>query len=162
MVKTVKNKQKNKYNVGNGDKNIEKRSYSGIIFASEMERNYYVNVLLPLKESGEILNIIIQPSYLLQPKFSKYGKNYQDIKYVSDFEVEYKNHDIVTVEIKGLPSETAKLKRKFWDYVYPNRTLVWISFSAKYGGWLDYDELQKLRLKNKRDKKNNGNEDTSL
>jgi hypothetical protein len=145
--------RKTKFNIDNSSKNIDKRTFDGIIFASEMEMKYYRDILLPLKKMGQILSIQIQPEYLLQPKFSKYGKNYQDVKYVGDFEVEYSDHKIVSIEVKGLATETAKLKRKLFDYAYPKKVLQWISFSGKYGGWIDYDELQKLRAKSKRKKK---------
>jgi hypothetical protein len=142
--------KKDKYNVSKEEKNKEKRTHDGILFSSEMEMKFYRDVLIPEKQSGIIKNIIIQPKYLLQPKFQKNGKNYQPINYVGDFEVEYSDGTIVTFDVKGLSTETAKIKKKIWDYVYPNRKLEWITLSQKYGGWIEYETLQKLRSKNKK------------
>jgi hypothetical protein len=44
------------------------------------------------------------------------------------------------------------LKRKMFDYKYPDLTLQWISYSLKDGGWIQYDELKKLRAKRKKEK----------
>ena len=144
--------KKDKYNVGKEQKDIEKRTFGNVIFASEMEMKYYRDVLLPEQKNGIIEKIIIQPRYLLQPKFHKYEKSHQPINYVSDFEVSYSDGRIITIDIKGQATEAAKIKRKIWDFVYPKRILLWITLSQKYGGWIEYDELIKIRAKNKRNK----------
>jgi hypothetical protein len=69
--------------------------------------------------------INIQPSYILQPKFTtKDGKNIRAIEYVADFEVIYTDGTIHVVDIKGMATPEAKLKRKMLLYVKSYYTLL--------------------------------------
>jgi len=150
----LKRIKRSKFKVNTSKKGKIKRTFEGIIFDSDLELRYYRDHLLPLKESGNIKSIILQPKYLIQEKFSKFGKNMLPINYVADFKVEYTSGEILVVDVKGLPTPEAKIKRKLFDFKYPDLRLEWISFSAQDGGWISYDELVKLRAKRKREKKN--------
>lgn len=155
-----KNQKKSKFNVKNDKKSIEKRTFNGIIFDSDMERKYYTDVLLPAKERGEVVSIELQPKFMLQDSYVKYGRKILPIYYVADFQVVYRDGSEVTIDIKGLVPEVAKIKRKIWDCVYPNKILKWITLSIKYGGWIDCSELQRLRRIDKR--RNSTNAKTDL
>jgi len=150
----IKNAKKSKFNIKNDEKSQKKRTFNGIIFDSEMERKYYTDVLLPLKESGEVVSIEIQPKFILQESYIKYGRKILPIYYVADFQVVYKDGHQETIEIKGFATEIARAKRKIFDYVYANRILKWLTLSVKYGGWIDYSELQRLRRMDKRGRNN--------
>lgn len=63
--------------------------YDGIAFDSIKERDYYADVLLPLKWAGEIKSIDMQVSFVLQPPFKHGGKTIKGIKYVADFVITY-------------------------------------------------------------------------
>ena len=107
--------------------------YEGIRFDSKAEKDYYLH-LLKLKEKGYIKEIILQPKYLIQEKFKKGKKNYREINYIADFEVTFDNGIKIVVDVKGLATETAKLKRKLFDYKYRNLKLIWVK---KYrGAWV--------------------------
>ena len=41
-------------------------------------------------------------------------------------------------------------------YVYPNVKFMWVAYT-KATGWVDYDELQKIRREKKKEKKANEN-----
>jgi hypothetical protein len=144
---------KSKYKINTTKKGVNKRTFEGIVFDSEMELKYYKDYLLPLKEQGIVKKITLQPVYQLQPKFEKFGKVYLPIKYVSDFEVEYYDNSIVTVDVKGLPSPESKIKKKLFNFLYPNKTLIWTTYSRQDGGWILYDDLVKARSKRKRESK---------
>jgi hypothetical protein len=146
--------KKSKFNVNTTEKGKKARSFEGILFASEMELKFYRDVLLPAKDRGEIVKIVLQPVFILQPSFEKFGKKYLPIKYIGDFEVIYQDGRNILWEIKGISSNEAKLKRKMFNFVYPNRVLEWITYSLKWGGWLDYDELIRKRNEAKRKNKN--------
>lgn len=133
-----------------GENGKEKRTFGEILFDSEMELKFYRDHLLPMKDRGEVVSIILQPKFILQDKFTKYGKNVLPIYYVGDFEVVYSDGRDIVYDVKGLPTEGAKLKRKMFDKRYPDKVLQWVALSIKYGGWLQYDELQKLRSKDKK------------
>ena len=144
--------KRDKFKIDRSENGKKKRTFRDILFDSEMEMKFYRDYLLPLQETGEIVTIILQPKFLLQDKFKKYGKSFLAINYVADYEVVFKDGRNIIFEVKGLPTEAAKIKKKLFDYKYPNRVLEWIALSSKFGGWLQYDELQKLRAKEKKNK----------
>lgn len=98
---------------------------------------------------GTILNCDLQVKYELQPKFEKNGKKYKAINYVADFVITYANGEMVVVDTKGIADATAKLKKKMMDYKYPDLNYIWVGYCKKYGGWLEYGQLEKLRKENK-------------
>ena len=55
-----------KFNV---DKDVDGRTLDGVVFDSALELRYYRDVLLPLVESGDVVEYELQRPYELQPKF---------------------------------------------------------------------------------------------
>jgi hypothetical protein len=145
---------RNKFKIDRSKKGKAKRTFEGREFASNMELKFYKDYLIPLREEGVIKNIIVQPSYILQDGFTKDGRRVLPIKYISDYEVEYSDGKVVTYDVKGLPTSEARLKKKMFDYRFPDRILVWIALSVQDGGWIEYGELSKIRAKRKRERKN--------
>ncbi|MPL95083.1 hypothetical protein SDC9_41246 [bioreactor metagenome] len=121
---------------------------------------YYIQIVLPGLASGEITECELQKDYILQEKFIRNGKTVQPIKYVADFYLRFKDGSEQIIDVKGLADSTAKLKRKLFWKLYPNLDYVWVSYSAKDGGFVDYDHLQSLRRDRKRQSKNNQKETT--
>ena len=119
-------------------------------FDSKVESLYYL-YLKELKEKWLIQRFSLQPYFILQPKYSKGGKNIRAIKYVSDFEIYPTDWDRYIVDIKGMASPQAKMKRKMFDYVYPNTELLWI---VRYK-WerVSYDDNEKRKRENRKKKK---------
>lgn len=125
----------------------------GITFDSQIEGEYY-EYLKNLEKDGKIHYLQCHPSYMLQGKAERHGKQYKAVLYVADFEYFDEEERInVVIDVKGYATETAKLKRKLFVYNYPEYELKWIAKSNKYSetGWIDYDELQKLRRKARRE-----------
>ena len=114
---------------------------------------YYRDVILPNVESGLIKYYELQKEYELQPKFTHNGKTVLPIKYVADFYIEYTDGHKEVIDTKGLPDSVALLKRKMYWYHYPDVDYKWITYVKKYGGWLDYDTVKKLRSQEKKNKK---------
>ena len=141
---------RSKYNV---DKDTAKRTYNNIVFDSVLEMKYYRDVILPNVESGLIKYHELQKEYELQPKFTHNGKTVLPIKYVADFYIEYTDGHKEVIDTKGLPDSVALLKRKMYWYHYPDVDYKWITYVKKYGGWLDYDTVKKLRSQEKKNKK---------
>lgn len=141
---------RSKYNV---DKDTAKRTYNNIVFDSVLEMKYYRDVILPNVESGLIKYYELQKEYELQPKFTHNGKTVLPIKYVADFYIEYTDGHKEVIDTKGLPDSVALLKRKMYWYHYPDVDYKWITYVKKYGGWLDYDTVKKLRSQEKKSKK---------
>lgn len=146
----VADEKRSKFNVG-ADK--EQRTYDGILFDSKMEMHYYRDVVLPLAGSGEITKYELQKSYELQPKYRHNGKVVQPITYVADFYIEYADGRKEIIDTKGFADSVAKMKRKMMWYQYPEIDYRWIVYVKKYGGWVDYDEVNRLRREAKKAKK---------
>lgn len=161
-MREEKDKTQSKYNVG---KDKEKRTFENIVFDSALEMRYYVDVILPGYNSGEIIEYERQKKYILQKSFIRNGKKISPIEYKADFYVKYKNGDEKIIDIKGCPDAGAKLKRKLFWYVYPDIDYVWLGFSRLDGGWVTYEEIQagrKTRRKLKEQQKGakgNGNKE---
>ncbi|UBH21593.1 DUF1064 domain-containing protein [Macrococcus armenti] len=128
--------------------NAKKVEYDGHIFDSIVERDYYVY----LKRNTLIEHIELQPRYELIPAFKKQRK----MEYIADFEVTYTDGTVEVIDIKGMATETAKVKAKLFRYLYQDKTLIWICRAPKYyqqehnTEWIDYEELKKVRRKRKK------------
>lgn len=134
----------------------KKTVIDGITFDSKAEAEYYEH-LKTLEKNKKIYRLRCHPTFILQEAFERYGKKYKAIKYIADFA--YWNDEeqtSVVVDVKGYAMEDAKLKRKLFAGKYPFYKLIWVAKSNKYSetGWIDYDELQKLRRKARKERKN--------
>lgn len=112
-----------------------------IKFDSSLEAEYY----LYLKSMD--VDFRIQPKYELQEKFiSNDGSKIQPINYIADF-----SYDNVVVDIKGMPTQAAFIKRKMFIYKYPELKLKRL---VRYKwDWIDYFENEKRKKENKKAKK---------
>ena len=97
--------------------NNKKTIVDGIKFDSEMESHYYI-YLKQLKEIGEVIDFILQPTYLLQEGFNLNGKRIRAITYKADFKVIYKDGHEEVNDVKGKLTEEFKIKRKMLLYRY--------------------------------------------
>ena len=131
-----------KYNVA---KDKSKRTCDGIVFDSELEMRYYRDVVIPGIADGKIVDFMLQKPYELQPKYRREkdgkGTTVRAIVYVADFWLKYKDGHTEVIDTKGCPDSVALMKRKMFDYLYPDEHLRWIVYRKGRGGWIDYDEL---------------------
>ena len=95
----------------------KKTIVDGIKFDSEMESHYYI-YLKQLKEIGEVIDFVLQPTYLLQEGFNLNGKRIRPITYKADFKVIYKDGHEEVIDVKGKLTEEFKIKRKMLLYRY--------------------------------------------
>ena len=95
----------------------KKTIVDGIKFDSEMESHYYI-YLKQLKEMGEVVDFVLQPTYLLQEGFNLNGKRIRPITYKADFKVIYKDGHEEVIDVKGKLTEEFKIKRKMLLYRY--------------------------------------------
>ena len=140
-------------------KGIEKRTYNGITFDSELEMKYYRDVLLPMQEAGTIKYIKRQPEYLLQDKVEHFDRKYSRIIYKADFEVVTAGSSKkIAIDVKGtygynIADQVAILKRKLFAAKYPDIKLNWVTYCKKYGGWISWDDYNGYRREEKKAKK---------
>ena len=120
-----------------------------ITFDSKVEGEYYKKLIcdFSLKKINSFKN---QPIYTLQDGFIGPNGKIRAITYKADFEVVHLDGTIEVIDIKGMATEVANIKRKLFLWTYNDIKLTWISYVKKYGGWIDYFELKKLRRKNKK------------
>ncbi len=130
--------------------NAKKVEYKGIVFDSTVECEYYQ--YLERNLGNEYDYIELQPRYELIPKMN----NQRKTEYIADFALFKDDVLVEVIDVKGMPTEVAKLKAKIFRDKYPNIKLTWICKAPKYTGleWIEYDELIKVRRKRKRE--NNG------
>ena len=105
--------------------------------------------------SGEIIKWERQIKFTLQEGFVYKGKKVLPITYVADYIVYWKNNTRTIIDVKGCPDSVAKLKRKLFQYRYPDEGYIWMCRSIKYGdgsNWLLYEDLEKKRKEDKKKK----------
>lgn len=127
----------------------------GIKFDSKHESEYYI-LLKKEKEEGKIKDFELQKKFELQPAFKKYGKSFRAITYTVDFSIYYFDGKVEHIDTKGMPTQASEMRRKMFDYLYPNLKLTWLQKSIKHGdenGWIEYDKLKKIRSLAKKEKK---------
>lgn len=137
--------------------NNKKVVCDGITFDSKAERDYYL-YLLDLKQRGIVIDVQLQPSFLLQEKFRKNGKLYREITYKADFEVTYVDGHVEIIDVKGMMTKDFAIKQKLFEYKYPGLRLLLVAYSQIDGGWINLDELKKARSSRKRNKRVGGGE----
>ena len=104
---------------GNSKYGAKKTSIDGIKFDSQKEANRYLDLLV-LQKTGLIQDLHRQVRFELQPSYKKNGKTVRPIYYVADFVYydTFKGQKIVE-DTKGYRTEIYKLKKKLFEYKYP-------------------------------------------
>lgn len=125
------------------EKDPVKRTADGIVFGSKLEMRYYLEVVKPGYTSGGIRHFEVQKPFELQPKYRHGGKAVRSIVYLADFYIEYADGRVAVIDTKGHPDSVALMKRKMFWYKYPDIDYRWITYCAKTGGWVDFDQAKK-------------------
>ena len=105
--------------------------------------------------SGEIVEWERQIKFTLQEGFTYKGKKILPIYYIADYIIYWKSGGRTIVDVKGMPDQVAKLKKKLFQYKFPNEDYVWMCRSIKYGedsNWLLYEDLEQKRKEDKKKK----------
>ena len=92
-----------------------------IKFESNLEAERYRQLKL-LQRAKQISNLRLQVPFLLQESFKKNGKTHREINYIADFVYE-ENGQTVVEDTKGICTEVFKIKRKLFEYKYPDLNL---------------------------------------
>lgn len=122
--------------------NAKKREVDGIVFDSTMESKYY-EVLKDKLKSGKIKGFKLQPKFNLQPGYTKNGKKIQPISYSADFSVEENDGTTSIIDTKGMETPSFKLKKKIFEYLYKDLTLIIIKYHK--GVFMVDEEFRKVK-----------------
>lgn len=90
---------------------------NGNVFDSIAEANRYKELCI-LSGAGAIEYLKLQPEYELIPAFTRRGKRFRKTCYIADFEYRIGNR-IIVEDVKGFKTEAYKIKRKLFEYRYP-------------------------------------------
>lgn len=116
ITKPVQVQKQSKYHA-------QKTEVDGITFDSKKESRDWKN-LCTMEASGLISNLRRQVSFELQPKYTtKDGRKIRAISYVADFVYE-RNGTTYAQDSKGMKTDVYKLKRKMFEYKYPDIVFV--------------------------------------
>ena len=138
--------------------NNKKYYHDGMQFRSTDEVHFW-NYCKRRQAEEIIQSFEYEPEkFELISKFRFQGKSYQAMTYTPDFKIYYPDGFIEYVEVKGHLTNEAKLKNKLFRWHLSNNNpkagYIILSRSLKYGNidneWIEYEELQKLRKKNKK------------
>ncbi len=153
-------RKRSKFGVSTTKKGIEQRTTidhktgKSLTFMSKLEKQYYDDVVVEGMKNGTLIDYKLQVKYKLQDSFKYQGKTIREINYISDFDLYYSDGSFQVIDTKGLATADAKIKAKLFKYKYPDIDFCWISYTEGTG-WIDYDDLQKLRRERKKLKKDN-------
>lgn len=99
--------------------NARKTVVDGITFDSKKEANYYCELRMR-RFAGEIKGFDLQVPFELQPSFKYQGKTIRAIKYIADFVIKHKDGSEEVVDVKGMRTETYKVKKKLFQFKHPD------------------------------------------
>lgn len=134
--------------------NARKMLLDGYSFDSKEEARYY-EMLKAQKGQSLIYGFDVHPKFDLIPNFIYRGQKRRGIGYEADFSVVHLDGTVEVVDVKGMETQAGVLRRKLFEWKYPDVNLRWVSSSYKHGdkdGWIDYDELKKIRREAKKQK----------
>lgn len=131
---------------------IDYKTGETLTFMSKLEKRFYEDVVVAGMENGTLRDYKLQVKYNLQEPFKYMDKTIRAIDYISDFDLYYTNGYFEVIDTKGLATADSKIKAKLFKHKYPNIVLRWLSWT-KATGWIEYDELQRLRREAKKCKK---------
>lgn len=124
-------------------------------FASNIEKKYYDEVVIPKFKSGEIIDYDLQKKYVLQEKFRRPNNDLvREISYVADYYLVYSDGSIQVIDTKGsgtLIDNTATVKEKMMFYKYPDLDFQWLTWTKKTD-WINWHKLQKMKREEKKGK----------
>lgn len=104
--------------------NAKKTKIDGITFDSRLEAQRYQQLKI-FQDCRLISDLELQPVFELQPKFKKNGKTYRKIVYKADFKYfDNENGKVIVEDVKGQKTEVYKLKKKLFEYKYPELELT--------------------------------------
>ena len=99
----------------------------GIEFDSRLEVNRYCQLKI-LERAREIKDLRRQVEFIIQPSYKKNNKTIRAIKYIADFVYyDVRKEKTIIEDTKGFKNEVYKLKKKIFEYKYPDLEITEIT-----------------------------------
>ena len=160
----------------------KKTTVDKIKFDSKMESEFY-KYLKAEEKAGRVKNFIMQPEYILQPKYfvingmiiTEDNKDYDKhdklrkkhnkenpndkidivraIKYIADFYIEYADGSVKVIDVKGIKTADFKIKEKMFKFRYPHLPFECVIWDNPSKAWLEYSDYEKAKKARKKAKK---------
>jgi hypothetical protein len=103
--------------------NAKKVMINDIVFDSINESKFYLYCLYLWKHYA-IKDFKLQQEFELQPSYTNHkGNKIRKISYVADFVIYYNDGTKRIIDVKGMETPVFKLKKKLFEYKYPELTL---------------------------------------
>lgn len=100
--------------------NARKTEIDGIKFDSQLEARRYAELKI-MERRGEIYDLKLQPEFELIPSFCKNGKTHRRTVYRADFSYfEVATDKKIIEDTKGFQTDVYRLKKKLFEYIYPD------------------------------------------
>jgi len=101
----------------------QKTVIDGITFDSKKEAQKYLELKL-LQRAGEVIELELQPEFVLQEAYRHKGKKVRALTYRADFRVKYRDGREVVIDTKGYRTKEYLIKRKLLLARYPDIDFV--------------------------------------
>lgn len=102
-----------------------------ITFDSKLEAKRFQELKI-LEQAGLIKDLVLQPTYELIPSFKKDNKTIRKCTYKVDFSYfDIELNKTIVEDTKGFKTNVYMLKKKMFEYNYPNLTIKEISKKNK-------------------------------
>lgn len=124
-------------------------------FDSKMEAEFFRDMIAPGLRDGTISDVQLQPTYVLLDKFEKKGIKHRAITYTPDFLITERDGSRIAIDVKGMEDQKFPIKRKLFDYRYPDIPLIIMKKVVKYGGWITAEQYVQEKRKEKKAEKAN-------
>jgi len=111
---------------------------NGHCFDSHAEGRRYTE-LFYCEHAGTIQDFIIQPKFLLQPKFrDNSGKTVRAITYSADFQYTQADGKIIVEDTKGFHTEPSKMRIKMFRSMYPHYVFRLLKYDYKNQEFVEF------------------------
>lgn len=98
-------------------RNTKRKIVEGHEFRSTLEADAY-QLLKSWERAGHISELILQPKFLLQPRFLRHGVSIRGMYYTADFQF-VRDEQTVVIEAKGYRTDAFLLRKKLFLKKYP-------------------------------------------
>ena len=122
---------------------------NNIQFDSLNESRYYIEVLNGIKNK-KIKSYELQKPYELIPAYTKNGHKIRKMEYLADFVLKMTDGSTKVVDVKGVETDVFKLKKKLFEYKYPDLSIECVRYINSLSCWMTLKEYKDFKKQNRK------------